>query len=188
MKSPSQRPRELDEFIGILCAHGVRSYLEIGARYGQTLEEVGEALPVPSVLVAVELPNELWGRADSWPELEAVAERLRGRGHEVHLVRANSQDPRTAATVQGIRPTFDAVFIDADHRYIGCLTDWQLYGPLGHMVAFHDIAPAPENKRIEVPQLWHRLKDQAKSLEIVDAEHPGMGIGVLFPTIAPEGA
>jgi hypothetical protein len=149
---------------------------------------VGEALPLPSVLVAVELPNELWGRADSWPELEAVADRLRARGHEVHLVRANSQDPRTAAQVQAIRPTFDAVFIDADHRYEGVLADWRLYGPLGHLVAFHDIAPSPENRRIEVPRLWNDLKDKAKSLEIVDLEHPGMGIGVLWPTIAPEGA
>lgn len=186
MIAPSQRAAELDAFIGVLLAHGVRSYLEVGARYGQTLEAVGDAMPESGVLVAVDLPNAMWGRADSWDHLEAVAERLRGKGHTVHLINGNSHETATVTAVKAIRPIFDAVFIDGDHRYTGVLTDWMHYGPLGHIVAFHDIAPKSENISVEVPRLWHDLRNRAKSQEILDPEHPGMGIGILWPTIATE--
>ena len=177
----SQRPAELEQFIGYLCSHTVRSYLEIGARYGQTFEEIGDALQVPSVLVAVDLPNAMWGREDSWADLEAAAERLRAKGHEVYLIQGDSHARETLDKVLAIRARFDAVFIDADHRYEAVRQDWADYGTLGHIVGFHDIAPTPENTRIEVPRLWHELRERFKGFEIVDPEHPGMGIGVLLP-------
>lgn len=177
----SQRPAELDQFVNYLCAHTVRSYLEIGARYGQTFEEVGDALQVPSVLVAVDQPGAMWGRDDSWAELEAAANRLRAKGHEVYLIRGDSHAHETLKAVQAIRARWDAVFIDADHRYEAVLADWQDYGTMGHIVGFHDIAPTPENTRIEVPRLWHELRAKFKGFEIVDPEQPGMGIGVLLP-------
>lgn len=177
---PSQRPAELAAFIQLLTAHGVRSYLEIGARYGQTLEAVGLALPVPSVLVAVELPGAWWGRDDSWPVLQAVAERLRAHGHAVHIVEGDSHARETRDAVTAIRPTYDAVFIDADHREPAVRQDWAHYGTIGRLVGFHDIAPEPHNVRIEVPVVWRELVAQYPSVDFVDPAAPGMGIGVLF--------
>lgn len=178
---PSQRAREIEAFIALLAERDVRTYLEIGARYGQTLEAVGNALAVPSVLVVVEQPGSLWGRDDSWPVLEAVAERLRQKGHGVWLIQGNSQDPATAQQVREIQDTFDAVFIDADHRYEGVKKDWELYGPMARLVGFHDIAPLPRNHVIEVPRLWHELAKQYRTIEFCDPAEPGMGIGILFP-------
>lgn len=176
-----QRPRELEAFLALLQARDVRTYLEVGARYGQTLEAVGNVLPVPSVLVVVEEPGGLWGRDDSWPVLKAVADRLRAKGHGVWLIRGNSQDAATAQRVLEIQDTFDAVFIDADHRYVGVKRDWELYGPMGTLVAFHDIAPLPSNTRVEVPRLWRELVERYHAIELVDPDALGMGIGVLFP-------
>lgn len=180
MRSPSQRPAELAAFVQLLTARGCRSYLEIGARYGQTFEAVGLALPVPSVLVAVEQPGALWGRDDSWPVLCAVADRLRAHGHAVHLVRGDSHAPETRRAVRTIAPAFDAVFIDADHTEHAVRQDWADYGSLGAMVGFHDIAPEPHNVRIEVPVVWRELVAQYPSVDFVDPAAPGMGIGVLF--------
>ena len=179
--SASQRPKELAAFIDLLVARGVRTYLEIGARYGQTFEAVGNALTSPSVLVAVDVPGSLWGREDSWPVLEAVAERLRAKGHAVYLINGDSQLPATADRVRAIQDTFDAVLIDGDHRYQGVKSDWETYGPNASLVAFHDIKPRPTNVRIEVPRLWDVLVTQYHHIEIVDPDEPGMGIGCLFP-------
>lgn len=178
---PSQRPREIAAFLDLLVARKVRTYLEVGARNGLTFEAVGNVLEAPSVLVAVDLPGALWGRDNSWAHLEAAAERLRARGHTVYLINGNSHDPRTADNVREIQDTFDAVFIDGDHRYQGVKADWEAYGPMGALVAFHDIKPGPNNDRVQVPRLWAPLAAQYAHLEIYDPDAPGMGIGVLFP-------
>lgn len=177
---PSQRAAELAAFVQVLTARGVRSYLEIGARYGQTFEAVGLALAVPSVLVAVEQPGAQWGRNDSWPVLLEVADRLRAHGHAVHIVKGDSHARETLEAVLAIRPQYDAVFIDADHTEQAVRQDWADYGSLGTVVGFHDIAPEPHNVRIEVPRVWNEIAAQYPVLEFIDPSAPGMGIGVAF--------
>src|SRR3546814_13631212 len=52
---------ELSSLIDLFRQHNVRSYLEIGARHGDSFFEVMRSLPFGSVGIAVDLPGGLWG-------------------------------------------------------------------------------------------------------------------------------
>jgi hypothetical protein len=72
--------------------------------------------------------------------------------------------------------------IDGDHSYEGVRQDWLDYGPLGKMVAFHDIdARLHKNNHtvIQVPRFWDELKGAYEHVELV-SKRRGLGIGVLF--------
>jgi predicted O-methyltransferase YrrM len=179
-KPPAQRAGELRAFLAMLIAANVRTYLEIGARFGDTLAEVAEALPAGATLVVVDMPGGPWGFSDSAAtllEAKAAAERC---GHTVHVILGDSRAPETIAQVQAIAPRFDAVFIDGDHAEAGVRADWETYGAMGRLIAFHDVAPNAENTRIEVPKVWRELAALYPCVELRDPSAPGMGIGVLW--------
>ena len=46
------------------------------------------------------------------------------------------------------RGPFDAILIDGDHSLAGVSKDWQLYGELAPLVAFHDIAGAGQAEKV----------------------------------------
>ena len=79
---------------------------------------------------------------------------------------------------------FDAAFIDADHQLAGVTLDWQVYGPMCRLVAFHDThfvtPPGYRNhETVDVPLLWNDIKRAHQHEEFFE---PGgnMGIGVLW--------
>jgi hypothetical protein len=49
---------------------------------------------------------------------------------------------------------------------------------MGRLVAFHDIAPLPENAGIKVPLVWAEVAVTHPTTEILDPAAPGMGIGI----------
>lgn len=180
----SQHPVELAAFIRLLQAEGVTSYLEIGARHGDTFHAVMSALPVGSVGVAVDLPGGAWGVSSSAMALQCAADDLLQRGYDIEVLLGNSTGPGVLKSL-GDR-AFDAALIDGDHRYEGVLADWLTYRDRATLVAFHDIAGVGEIQRssrlpVEVPRLWQEVKGSARrSIEFV-AEGSRMGIGVLWP-------
>lgn len=176
----AQRPAELEALLALFVAEGVRSYIEVGARWGDTFARVAETLAPGATLVAVDLPGGPWGASDSRPVLENAARYAQSLGHDVTLLFGPSAAPATVAAVRAIRPRYDAVLIDADHAEAAVRADWLAYGPLARLVAFHDIAPLPENRRIEVPRVFGPLSTTHRSRTFIDAAHPGMGIGVLW--------
>jgi len=175
-----QDPAELDQFIQYLVSKNVRSYLEIGARYGGTFERVMMALPKGSVGVAIDFPGGDFGDERSAEDLVATVRRLRQNGYDVRCIFGPSSSPLVYQ--RALQPTgtpYDAILIDGDHSYKGVRSDWRLYG----LVAFHDIA-APEGYsnqagvKVEVGWLWTDLKRQHPHVEFIT---PGsnMGIGVI---------
>lgn len=177
----AQRPEELLAFLTLLQSRNVRRYLEIGCRDGDTLYAVASVLAPGAELVGIDLPASVWGRKGSQPNLEVAAREARRLGHRVTIHYADSQQQATRDLLGGQR--FDAILIDADHRYPGVLRDWQLYGPLGRLVAFHDIVGDGEGRNgwvVEVPRLWREIV--ASGAETVEFVAPGsvMGIGVVF--------
>jgi len=78
---------------------------------------------------------------------------------------------------------FDALLIDGDHTYEGVKADWENYGHLAKLVAFHDIVGHDQServtgRRVEVPRLWAEIKAAgAETVEFV-APESSMGIGV----------
>lgn len=179
----SQDPDELEHLIALLRRHETRSYLEIGARDGDTFHAVMCSLPEGSRGVAVDLPGSLWGRNRSRERLEHAALDLRRKGYEVVVVLGSSRDRVTVQRVQLYEP-FDAILIDADHTYEAVREDWRTYGPMGRLVAFHDIDGEGQKEKhgnaVEVPRLWYELK--AAGLRTREFITPGsrMGIGVVL--------
>ena len=176
----SQVEAELNELLKIAAAG--RSYLEVGARHGDTFYAVLRAMAPGGLGVAVDWPGGPWGLAGSEQSLRQAVERL-SLLYAVHLVFGNSTWPDTVSQVWRLVPDggFDLVFIDGDHSYEGVKSDWERYGPMGRIVAFHDInAVHIQQRRFGVPRLWGEIKASGARCQEFIAPGSGMGIGVTW--------
>lgn len=179
-----QDEAEIAAFADLVRSEGVTSYLEIGSKFGGSLQRVANAMPVGSRVVSVDLPKGTKAWPQSEPSLRNVVNELKKDGYEAHLIWGSSQDPKTIEQVRKLGP-FDCIFIDADHRMPGVTADWENYGPMGSMVAFHDIAWMRASTwvgtRIDVPEFWCRLKPDYRHQEfIMCPTGKNNGIGVLW--------
>lgn len=179
-----QQKKEHDAFLAILKTENVTSYMEIGSMYGGSLWTVANALPKGSLVVSVDYAIDT---PAARPHLEACIKELRGIGYDAHLVFGDSTDPETVAKTKALGP-FDCVFIDGAHTLEGVTADWENYGPMGRIVAFHDIAwnatwrssvPGRPFKAMGVPQVWNEVKKTYRHTELkyhVPSNYYGIGI------------
>jgi len=140
------------------------------------------SLPAGSGGVAVDLPGSLWGTHKSQKHLRRVVDDLNAKGYSCSLLFGNSHTLATRRLIY-TRGPFDAVLIDGDHTLAGVTRDWQLYGDLAPVVAFHDIAGDGQAEKVhgrsvEVPVLWASIKNAYRTREFV-APDSRMGIGVV---------
>lgn len=180
-----QDDREISALAELFKREGVKSYLEIGSKFGGSLVKVTDAMePAGARVVAVDMPKG----TKAWPQssvaLTSSVQGLKQCGFDAHLVWADSQDPATVEKVRALGP-FDAILIDADHRRAGVTKDWENYGPIGRLVAFHDIAwrRAPDwvGTRIDVPDFWNSIKGAYRHEEFKFCPTgKNNGIGVLW--------
>ncbi|TIW11282.1 MAG: class I SAM-dependent methyltransferase [Mesorhizobium sp.] len=178
---------EIDALADLFATEGVRSFLEIGSKFGGSLSRIAARLPAGSRIVSVDMPAGTVAWPQSEAELKAVIARLQLQGFDAHVIWGDS----TAATViDKVRAfgTFDAVFIDANHTLPFVEKDFANYGEMARLVAFHDIAwhRAPEwkeGKRIDVPVFWERVKGAHRHREFKFCPTgKNNGIGVLWRT------
>lgn len=176
----SQQVGELSAFVDLMKSRNVRSYIEIGARHGDTFHHVMSSLPVGSLGVCVDLPNGPWG-GNSKDSLLSACDDLIGKGYQIHCYLGDSSVVAGQALSHG---PFDAALIDADHRYEGVKRDWLTYGPHCDMVAFHDIDGEGLDcggMAVEVPILWQEIKQCYNHKEFIDCQDGRrMGIGVII--------
>lgn len=188
MKSFSGKPfpqheTEITTLRRLMVSMDCQSYLEIGARYGDSFHFLASALPKASRAVAVDMPGGPWGKGESLPFLRKAEASLNRSAIRASLILGDSRDPQVIVeTAQ--RGPFDAVFIDGDHSPEGVRADWENYGPLGvKIVVFHDIvADQRAGKRggkFGVGALWRELKEEHSYVEIAGKDSP-MGIGVIL--------
>jgi hypothetical protein len=181
-RSASQNEFELRSFIEFLRKSDVNSYLEIGARHGDTFHEVMINLPAGSYGMAVDMPGALWGKKSSVDSLQKAVADLRVRGYTIDVIIGDSTAPKIIEKVKSKAP-FGAALIDGDHTLIGVKKDWDNYKEVSHIIAFHDIVGAGQIEKVhgnlvEVPQFWSKLKATQKDvIEFVDKDSL-MGIGV----------
>jgi hypothetical protein len=175
---------EVHEFIRQLQAAGVRSYLEIGCRYGDTVHAVGMALPAGSRIVACDLPDAKNGKSnvgrhpDSATYLHRAVQNLIEEGRDGQVVLGNSQDPAIIAAVKALGP-FDAILIDGDHTPAGARADWKNYSPMARKItALHDIFGESSAAKGPKP-LFAELRERHHGVAIA---HDGLrrGFGLLF--------
>jgi len=180
-----QNLEELDWFVDLLKREEIKSYLEIGSKFGGTFWHVASSMPFGSRAVTVDLP----GATIAWPEskhsLTRCRDQLIAQGIDAQIIWGDSTDPKVVEHVQALGP-FDACFIDANHYEKYVSQDFKNYGALSRIVAFHDIGwkPLSANRRkssvqIEVPAFWNRIKKDYRHEEI-NLEPADNGIGVLW--------
>ena len=182
---------ELNAFINLLQQESVRSYLEIGAKFGGSLWPIANALPKGSRVVVVDLPHGDTSFKDTEPHLRECVEQIKKRGYDAHLIIGDSTDPQIIEQVYSLGP-FDAVFIDANHTVPYVKKDFANYSKITKLIALHDInffrpgGLPPHKKPIEVPEVWKELKQNHRHIEIIkgvpnSAGCRDNGIGVIWP-------
>lgn len=174
---------EINWLIDIFKREGVRSYLEIGSKWGGSLWRIANALPNGSQITVVDLP---WGDRKTESSLISCCAELQDRGYKVHLITDDSTKRSVVHSVDRFA-TYDACFIDANHTEPYVRADWANYGPMARIVAFHDIAfhrdaPMPPHKMpIDVPKVWNEIKQGYRYEECkLDPTGNNNGIGVLW--------
>lgn len=180
-----QVPAEIDALCELVTESGMRSYLEIGAKFGGSLWKVAKSMPRGSKVVAVDMPRgtKLW--AQSQPSLEMCVRDLRADGYDAHLIWGKSQDIAVVKRVLSLG-MYDMIMLDADHRLPGLTEDWDNYNHMSQsMIAFHDIAwrrmPEWQGVRIDVPQFWNGIKRSYPHAEFKSCPTgKNNGIGVLW--------
>lgn len=164
-----QREDEIDGLIALMKSAGVKSYLEIGSKFGGSLWKIARALPLGSRVVSVDIAER-----DS---LTRCISALCAENYDALFVRGDSTASNTIDRVRLFGP-YDAVFIDGNHGP-AVKSDWKHYGPMARkLVAFHDIK-LPSS--LDVPALWNSIKVGRRHEEIVAQGHEKkLGIGVLW--------
>lgn len=152
-----------------------RSALEIGSRYGHSILRIAQAIKPLSKVVAVDLPYT-GGYGDAPPAENILRDNIKKigeLGHETHLLLGDSHSAGVVEKVRSLGP-FDFCFIDGDHSYEGVKADWENYGPLAKIVAFHDIVNNVGCFRLwgEVKKLGYRYVEYTSSV--------WLGIGIIF--------
>jgi len=179
-----QHMQEFDLFCAILKKRDVQSYLEIGSKHGGSLWRAANSLKVGSRIVSVDLPHGDTSFKETEPNLRACVDHLKRLGYDAHLFLGDSTSPEIINKVRALGP-FEACFIDANHTIPYVTRDWENYGPMCQLVAFHDInfkrpegwAQTTKKMPIEVPQFWDSIKGNYKHQEIrLDQQDNGIGI------------
>jgi len=179
-----QHPAELARFVELVRSEGVRSYLEIGSKFGGSFSAVTRAMPAGSRAVSVDLPAGSKHWAASKVALQACVAELQKSGYDTHLIWGDSTSSDVVRQVTALGP-FDLVLIDGGHTLPYVRSDWMHYGPLGRMVAFHDIAWSRGadwiGYQIDVPLFWNNIKEAYRHEEIkLDPTGQDNGIGILW--------
>lgn len=169
---PTQLKAEFAWLCDIMRREKVRSYLEIGSKYGDSLLLAAMRLTVPSRFVSVDI-NARKSLAQTMTALAAM-------GHVSTFVHGDSTDEKTIEMVRSFGP-YDCCFIDANHMSDYVQSDFDNYGPMARIVAFHDIGyrrdAGPIN--IGVPPVWAAIKTRYRYEELC-LSPDNYGIGVVW--------
>ena len=152
-----QYPIQFARFLTCLADRNIRSYVEIGCRFGGTFIIVVEYLRRFGDLKMATAFDI--GGAEI---MASYAKRTIGIDYRI----ANSRDPDTISYL-GSR-TWDLAFIDGDHSYEGCSTDFQTMKDCARLIALHDIASSACPDVVAFWQEIRRLVPAPRIFEAID--------------------
>lgn len=142
-----QYPIQFSQYLAQIAQLNVRSYLEIGVRYGGTFIITVEYLQRFNQLKhAVGVDVCECPTLDKYKNMNSVAE----------FVQCSSRSKEFQDILEN-NGTFDLIFIDGDHSEQGCWDDFQLVKDKANICVFHDIV---NEVCIGVSKVWQRLKKE----------------------------
>lgn len=167
-----QRPDEFAWFMEQLARVRSNNILTIGAKHGgmewhiaRRFRQLGRDIEI----TAVEL--------NSTPELLESLKDARSRfGQQISLIEGDSNSPQTRAK---LRSHYDAVFIDSDHRYRNCRSDFEFaLSTQPQIIGLHDIVDSDwhAQARCSVSKLWTELRARYSCEEMMAGEWGGIGV------------
>lgn len=178
-RAGNQDPDELQRFLGWVKEAGVKRYLEIGCRNGDSFFAVMKAIGPGGVGVAIDLPENMNSRAN----LDSTVHELRDAGISARAYFGDSRSPHAIEAARQGAP-YDLILIDGDHTFNGVATDWKNYADLGRVVALHDVT-APDGfesdgKPNGVGTFWRDVVGAHDETERIEIATPGsnMGFGI----------
>ncbi|MDQ7033067.1 MAG: class I SAM-dependent methyltransferase [Desulfonauticus sp.] len=182
---PIQIREEIIQLLKLLSERKPKVVLEIGTANGGTLFLFTHVASEDATLISIDLPGGMFG--GGYPDWKIPLYKAFARHNQkIHLIRADSHDPKTLEFVKKIlnRRKVDFLFIDGDHTYEGVKKDFEMYSPLvgkSGLIAFHDIVEHPPETKCEVHKFWNKIKKNFKYKEFIkDYDQKWAGIGVLF--------
>ena len=121
-----QSPLEMESLLNLLTYHKIETIVEIGSCHGGTAN-IWRMMYPQADIVCIDLNFNLW-----LPDIP------------VKRIVGDTTDERTKNLLRlhldGKQ--IDFLFIDGDHNYESCKSDWEMYSPLvreGGIIAFHDV-------------------------------------------------
>jgi predicted O-methyltransferase YrrM len=179
-----QNDYELGRFLARVRELRPRVVVEIGTARGGMLYCFSQLAAPDATLISIDLPGapNCGGQTGTEREVFAtfgpVTQRFHFIPEDSHLESSRNQLVEILAGRQ-----VDLLFIDGDHSYEGCITDFRMYRHLvapDGLIAFHDICLFPEQwPGTGVGLAWQEVKAQYGGEEIIDPE------GVSTPELLP---
>jgi hypothetical protein len=170
-----QKPEEFDWWVGRLLQERVSRLLTIGSRSGgvewhmaREFSEQGRQIEITAI--------------EKYPSpqlLETFDDAQRRFQQTLKLVTADST---AASTRAQLGDQYDAVFIDGDHSYRACASDFELAKSLKpRLIGLHDIVDSDWHAWASccVSRLWAELATQYRTDERASGEWGGIGIVTL---------
>lgn len=164
---------ELEWFCAKLDQWQPRRVLEIGRWSGGTTAILAA---YSNQVVSVDIKNRSEQAFDDPRYIELVGKT------SIIVLEEDSQLSETVNIVKRVnnnRP-YDLVFIDGAHEDDFVRHDWEVYGALAPIVAFHDIRGYEDDSLIPPnfgpPKLWRELKKQYRTEEAVHSIAGGIGV------------
>lgn len=200
LRGAIQKTGELAGLLKILKGRRLKTIVEIGSARGGTFWAWCQIADDDAFLVSIDLPGADFSAPETQnktPEqMEQYSKVVDGKmmsylreDQKAVLIRGDSHSPLVVSELEKALNgrEIDFLFIDGDHSYNGCKSDYDLYSPFvadGGVIAFHDIIGRPQQKECRVPEVWSELRAKNRCVELYDDNSWGYGrwagIGVLY--------
>jgi cephalosporin hydroxylase len=139
-----QYPNQFSKYLLLLKTLNVKSYIEIGCRWGGTFILTREYLSRFNKLDAFTAVDIIGSPVKEYCDTHAGAE----------FIQLNSQSPEFGNFIKD--KFYDVAFIDGDHSYTGVMRDYELCNKNANVIVFHDIV---SDACPGVVQFWNDIKE-----------------------------